>query len=78
MTRDVDRTPLLRYLSLDESAQKWAQTAMKMSDEYLAANRQDMMRYCDMMKESGFDVTAQVRDLEKTYKELLTEYGRDK
>lgn len=78
VTRDVDKTPLLRYLSLEESAQKWAQTALKMSDEYPASKRQDMMRYCDMMKEAGFDVTAQVRDLEKTYKELLTKYGRDK
>ena len=78
VTRDVDKTPLLRYLSLEESAQKWAQTAMEMSDEYPASNRQDMIRYCDMMKEAGFDVTAQVRELERTYKGLLTEYGRDK
>ncbi len=73
VTRDVDVTPLLKYISLDESAGKWAQEAIQLSDKFPRKKRSDNMEYCDMMKARGFDVTTQVRELEKIYKELLNE-----
>ena len=78
VTRDVDITPLLKYLPLEKSAEEWAQTALEMSDRYPLKDRSAMYKYCDMMMEAGFDVKRQVKDLERMYEELLYEYGKDR
>ena len=77
ITRDVDKTPLLEYLSLDAGAEEWARAALNMERRFPVSSRGNDSKYCEMMKEAGFDVTRQVRDLEKIYEDLLKEHGKD-
>ncbi len=78
ITEDVSVTPLLRYMSLKESAEEWAQTALELSDKYPRGARNGALEYCEAMKDKGFDVTAQVKELQNIYKGLLDEYGKDR
>ena len=78
VTEDVSVTPLLKYLSLNESAEVWAHTAVQMSDKYRRDARDGEMKYCEAMKEKGFDVEAQVLELQEIYKGLLDEYAKDR
>ena len=78
VTEDVSVTPLLKYLSLNESAEVWARTAVSMSDKYKRDAGAGEMKYCEAMKAKGFDVEAQVLELQEIYKGLLDEYGKDR
>lgn len=78
VTEDVSVTPLLKYLSLNESAEVWARTAVSMSDKYKRDAGAGEMKYCEAMKAKGFDVGAQVLELQEIYKGLLDEYGKDR
>lgn len=78
ITEDVAVTPLLSYMSLKDSAEDWAQTAVKLSDKYPLSARGGELEYCKAMQDKGFDVSAQVKDLQEIYKGLLDEYGKDR
>lgn len=67
VTKDVGVTEFVKYMSLDESPENWANTALS----YLQEIQGSEENVAAVLKEKGFDVKSQVGMLEKLYSDLL-------
>ena len=74
ITKDVDVTGLIRYFSLLESPESWADAAMdhleKVSESKKSGTAKD---YRQLLKDAGFDVTLEQKKLNDLYHELAKE-----
>ncbi|MDO5813326.1 MAG: glycosyltransferase [Bacillota bacterium] len=62
ITKEVDFSDLVNYLSLEDEAEKWADCVIKCSE--LKRNRS---KYPDIVKEAGFDISEETKKLTSLY-----------
>ena len=72
ITDSVGVTSLVRFLGLDESADKWAEDALLLYDSVQKAKIEEGWEApAELLKAAGFDVNSQVVMLEKLYKDMV-------
>lgn len=74
ITREVDKTGNLTFLSLEEGAEKWAQTVQEMK---LAADRDEASKIAiERIVESGYDIQTEAEKLKYYYRMACGDCGK--
>ncbi len=68
--REVDVADLIRFVSLEESANRWAQIAL----EEVNRKRKSRETYAEIVKNAGYDICTSVKELTEFY---LNEYQKN-
>ncbi len=69
VTNETDVTDLLRFVSLNESQEQWAQIALEETNR----KRKPRESYAEVVKNAGFDISVSAKELTDFY---LTEYQK--
>ena len=67
VTKDVDATPIVKYLSLQEGAGTWSSEALKIGGRAGGDNRENLL----LLRERGYDLEEQVERLTALYEEWV-------
>lgn len=70
ITEECAPSDLVHFLSLEEEAQKWAEKAMEIYEQQ-SSREEDAARATFLLKEAGFEINQNARDLEEMYKAFL-------
>lgn len=68
VTKEVDFSDLVEYLSLDDSAEKWAECVIK-----YAEIKRERRNYPDIVRNAGFDVCSETEKLTRLYEKYMEE-----
>ena len=78
ITKEVILTDLVKTLSLDVGAEKWALLALEMAGRYADGRSGLRMRYGEIIRQSGYDAAENAKALGEFYVDVWYHAEKDK